>query len=128
MIEFKWNGIKESSHKLVRCSYSDGELINHPAGTLTIYAKDYGTDGHFGPQMRAAFVVQNDTDTQTDYFETDRIRVVPTHPLYDAVKAAMEAHKAHRARINQRRNGNAQAMRDLGLVRARGALGGTYWE
>lgn len=107
MIKFQWNGVKEDSRKLVRCFYSDGQLLNHPAGTLTIYARDYGIDGHFGPQMRAAFAVQNDSDSQTDYFETDCVRVLPTHPLYGAVKAAMMAHKAHCKRLHQRRQANA---------------------
>ena len=29
---------------------------------------------------------------------------------------------------NARRRANDQAMRDIGMVKVRGALGGTYWE
>ena len=32
------------------------------------------------------------------------------------------------ARANRLRRERAQVMRDLGLVRVRGSLGGTYWE
>jgi len=93
-IKFLWNGIKGADGKLRRCSYSDGVLLNHPAGTLTIYAKDYGIDGHFPADVRAVFTVENDTDMMTDYHETDRIRVEPSHPLYGQVWEAMQAAKA----------------------------------
>src|SRR3990172_8381395 len=33
-----------------------------------------------------------------------------------------------RERRKQERNGHERAMRDLGLVKVRGACGGTYWE
>ena len=36
--------------------------------------------------------------------------------------------KAKRAAANRRRRELDQVMRDLGLVKVRGALGGTYWE
>ena len=97
-IRFFWNGIKEGKGRLVRCTYSDGQLLDHPAGTITIYARDYGSAGHFGPAVRAAFDVKNDSDSMTDYFETDRIRVVPTHPLYGKVVAAMAARRVHYSR------------------------------
>lgn len=35
---------------------------------------------------------------------------------------------ATRARAKQRRRERDQVMRDVGLVKVRGALGGTYWE
>ena len=53
---------------------------------------------HFSAKVRQCFNVQNDTDTMTDYFDSDRIRVIPSHPLYGAVKAALNAQDAHRAR------------------------------
>lgn len=93
---FYWNGIKDAKgDKLQRAHYSAGELYNHPAGTLTIYARDYG---RFSAKVRACFAVQNDTDTMTDYFDKDRIRVIPTHPLYPQVKAALDAQNAHYAK------------------------------
>jgi hypothetical protein len=33
-----------------------------------------------------------------------------------------------REKQNKRRKDRDQAMRDLGLIKVRGALGGTYWE
>jgi hypothetical protein len=42
---------------------------------------------------------------------------------YDPAKIGQE--KAKRNRAQRAKN---QAMKDLGLVRVRGALGGTYWE
>lgn len=90
---FYWNGIKDAKgEKLQKCSYSGGQLINYPAGTITIYARDYD---RFSAKVRSCFAVQNDTDTQTDYFDNDRIRVIPSHPLYSAVKAAHAASKKH---------------------------------
>lgn len=93
---FYWNGIKdERGGKLQPCWYSDGELLRHPAGTITIYARDYC---RFSAKVSACFDVQNDTDSQVDYFDDDRIRVIPAHPLYAQVKAAMQAAQAHNAR------------------------------
>ena len=87
-LKFFWNGIKGSDGKLWRCYYSDGALLHHPAGTITIYAKDYG---RAPADIDAAFAIENDTEIQTDYFEKDRIRVLPTHPLYGQVRTSMEA-------------------------------------
>ena len=36
--------------------------------------------------------------------------------------------KINRDKINRNRRARDQAMRDLGLVKVRGNLGGTYWE
>jgi len=36
--------------------------------------------------------------------------------------------RAKREKANARRRARNQALRDLGLVRVRGALGGVYWE
>lgn len=47
--------------------------------------------------MADCFNIKNDSDTQTDYFEKDTIRVIPSHPLYDDVKAAMIASQAKRS-------------------------------
>jgi hypothetical protein len=42
----------------------------------------------FPAEMREHFAIENNSDGVTDYFECDSIRVLPDHPLYDAVKAA----------------------------------------
>jgi hypothetical protein len=94
-LKFKWNGIKASDGKLQRAFYSDGALLNSPAGTITIYGRDYKP---FSAEVREAFKVENDSDGMTDYFETDRIRVTPAHPLYSQVQAALVAREAHYAK------------------------------
>jgi hypothetical protein len=92
-LRFMWNGIKVGTQgKLQRAQYSDGILCNRPVGTITIYARDYGG---FSAEVADAFTIQNDTNSQTDYFEKDRILVEPSHPLYAAVKAGMEASRSH---------------------------------
>ena len=90
-IKFFYNGIKGSDGKLQKCSYSDTPLYHHPAGTITIYGRRYI---HFSQEVADALAIENDSDIQTDYFENDRIRVVPTHPLYEAVKLASDRRKA----------------------------------
>jgi len=98
---FYWNGIKdEKGAKLQKAWFSAGELRSYPAGTITIYADSYG---HFSAKVWACFSVENDTDTMTDYFSKDTIRVIPSHPLYKAVQAAMLAQDAHRAKVSEKR-------------------------
>lgn len=93
---FFWNGIKDAKGaKLQRCHYSESSLRSLPAGTLTIYARDYA---RFSAKVRACFAVENDSDSQVDYFDNDRIRVIPSHPLYAKVKAAMDACSARYAK------------------------------
>lgn len=100
---FYWNGIKDAKGaKLQRVFYSTGALRSYPAGTITIYGRDY--EG-FSAKVCECFAVQNDSDTMTDYFEKDRIRVTPSHPLYAAVLAAHDA----AAQRNSKRYGRAEA-------------------
>ena len=72
----------------------------HAEGTITVYAKDYR---RFSQEVREAFTVENDTDTQTDYFANDRFRVQPGHRLYDAVRDAMKAFDARAERRHAQR-------------------------
>lgn len=92
MLKFYWNGIKATDGKLNRCFFSNGALLHHPAGTITIYSKEYS---HFHKEIYEAFEVENDSDMMTDYFEKDRIRVLPTHPLYQSVLCAMHLQEKH---------------------------------
>ena len=91
-LKFYWNGIKASDGKLQRASLDDGPLKNFPAGTITICARDYSG---FDAEVAFAFVVTNDSDLMTDYFDHDRIRVEPSHPLYEQVAQALAKSKAH---------------------------------
>lgn len=93
-LRFFFNGIKGPDGKLQRCHYSAGtytELSGIPAGTITIYARDYSG---FSGLVWETFSCKNDTDMQSDYFVKDTARVVPSHPLYAAVKAALDAGEA----------------------------------
>ncbi len=91
-MKFFYNGIKGSDGKLQGCSYSYGPYVNLPENCITIYGKKYRD---FSAEVREAFTIENNSDCQTDYFENDRIRVMPSHPLYEQVKEAMLKHKAH---------------------------------
>lgn len=101
MLKFYYNGIKDSAAaKLQKCHYSYGGLINAPLGTITIYAKEYN---RFNASVREMFEVKNDTDSMTDYFENDTIRVEPTHPLYGEVFIAYETQEQrYKARAKKR--------------------------
>jgi hypothetical protein len=41
----------------------------------------------FPASFRTALAVENNSDTMTDYFEADCIRLLPGHPLYAAAQA-----------------------------------------
>ena len=91
-LRFLWNGIK-SEGKLNRAYYSIGNLVEPwPAETITVWARDYN---RFPGAVTRYFDVENNTDSQSDYFEEDRLRVCPNHPLYAVVKAALDAQKIH---------------------------------
>lgn len=94
-IKFRFNGVQEDGMKLVRCWY----WLNND-GSLGISARDYKS---FGPEMRAAFKVRNESDLMTDYFDNDRVTVAPEHPLYKAALAGYAAWQAHRAKVSAKR-------------------------
>ncbi len=56
---------------------------------VTLYAKDYG---HALGEILAD-EYQNDTDTQTDYFDTGRAVLFEGHPLYLAARERAEANR-----------------------------------
>ena len=94
--KFLWNGIKANNGSLQKASYSQpgsyATWSGLPNGTITIYAKTYSG---FSAEVWEAFDVANDSDTMTDYFEKDRIRVKPNHPLYQEVAKALDAQSQH---------------------------------
>lgn len=53
---------------------------------VTIYAKEYGSK--LGCIIADGY--ENNTDTQTDYFEKGRVRLFEDHPLYAAARARAE--------------------------------------
>ena len=100
MLKFFYNGIKANGGKLQKASYSDGKLMNYPAGTITIYKKEYAG---FSIEIAEAFEIDNQTDSQTDYFDKDKIRVVPFNAYYAQVKAASDAQTAAWEKFNAKR-------------------------
>ena len=105
-LKFYWNGIKDNGGKLQRCWYSMVKHENPVAdiGQITIYARDYKS---FSPAIRAAFVVVNNSEYETDYVEQDSIRVGLKHPLYATVRAAYDAQQAHHERTHAKRYATA---------------------
>jgi hypothetical protein len=91
MLKFYYNGIKANGGKLQKASYWLNGYRDFPEGTITISARDYR---RFSKEVAEAFTIQNDTDCMTDYFDSDRIRVLPFNPYYAQVKAAYDAQVA----------------------------------
>ena len=96
-VKFGWNYMKVGDKKSL-VWYSVGQLINFPAGTITIYARDYD-----GLPAVEGLTIKNETDISTDYFEKDKIRVEPSSPFFPAVSKALADHSAHFAKIASRR-------------------------
>ena len=65
----------------------------------------------FSREFREAFKVENDSDGMTDYFESDRIRVLPTHPLYEQVKKALAARQTHYGKVEHCGGGDTRRAR-----------------
>ena len=79
--------------KKVRCWYSRGSLRTAP-DAVTIYAKSHCDS------LKAVFAparVENNTELQTDYFETDRVRILPGDPLWDEACAMAAIKKGYKA-------------------------------
>lgn len=98
-MKFYYNGIKTSDRQgLQKCHYSKG---NYTAASglspevITIYNREYT---RFSAEIQAAFMVQNNSEMMTDYFEKDRIRIDQAHPMYALVNAAWEKQEAHNAK------------------------------
>lgn len=48
-------------------------------------------NGRFPDCFRAVFEIENRSDAREDYFEPDAIRILPSHPLYEQIRAAAAA-------------------------------------
>ena len=95
-IKFGTDGIKVNGvyHSVW---YSEGSLLTHPEGTITIYAQEYGSV--FPIELNP----RNDTDSQMDYFDKDHARITPDNKFYPEVKQAMEKQKAKRDMLQKKR-------------------------
>jgi hypothetical protein len=78
-IKFLKHAIKYNNGKKARVWYSKRGLIGYPEGTITIYAKDYGS------QLPRELRPINKTELMTDYFETDRAIITPSSKYYKEV-------------------------------------------
>ena len=95
-IRFYYNGIKVNGGDLIKCHFSAD------ADSVSIYAERYGRN-----LPREFFDVRNDTDTMTDYFDTDSARLPADHPLFRFAfyMAKKEEYKQH-ARTLERQKKN----------------------
>lgn len=85
-IKFYYNGLKVNGGKLQKAWAYISDQPGQPIGTIKVCARDYY---RFSAEVADFFTVENNSDSQTDYFEKDSFKVLPDHPLYEAVKTAL---------------------------------------
>ena len=78
-IKFLKKGIRYNG-QYIPVWFSMGSLRNYPEKTITIYAKEHGK------KLPKELNPENDTDTMTDYFETDRAYITPSSKFYTEAK------------------------------------------
>lgn len=89
-IKFFWNGIRINGEKsLNKCCYSLDNHRDH-AECVSIYADRYGS-----VLPRDLFEVHNETDSYTDYFDSDHATLTPEHPLYKYARYAAVKYELH---------------------------------
>lgn len=80
-----WNGLRVHGGDLIPCRF-----YAHPDNDeITITGRNYER------LPREFFDVRNDSDPYTDYFDSDRADVAPSHPLYRYVAYALKKALAH---------------------------------
>lgn len=87
-IQWMWNGIKVDG-KLHRAHYSKGVLINDTEESITVYSRNYGRLPQIGIE------VINDSDSMTDYFESDRMRIKKDSEFWALALEAFEKQEFH---------------------------------
>lgn len=95
-VKFFWNGLKVNG-EFHKCYYSSGPYTaasGLPEGTITMYAANYKRIPRI-PELN----IENETDIMIDYFESDRIRILPNSPLYNEAKKALRAHEIHSEKL-----------------------------
>lgn len=98
-IKFYYNGIKGSDGKLQKAYYSIGNYTaasGIPNDTITIGVSKKNDSFKFSQEIREAFqgAWTNNTDSQSDYFDCDRIRVYSNNPFYPQVLEALKKRHA----------------------------------
>lgn len=98
MIKICFNGIKATSaeNKIQKAYYFKNE-----DGSISVNAENYLG---FSKEVHTIFNVKNETDIQTDYFEKDRFKVLPSNPYYNDFVIAMKQVEARRIARQVKRN------------------------
>jgi hypothetical protein len=96
-LKMVFNGIR-CNGELIKGSWIDGRYRNKPEGTVAFYAEGYSRVP-VEVARELAVKVHNETDTMTDYFETDRFYIQPGHKYYEDV---MEAVRKKQERFEKR--------------------------
>ena len=92
--------VTDGQHK-AKVHYSHGKLCNDSRDCVTLYAQGYGSE--LSPIFGRSS--ENDTDTQVDYFDKDKVRIFDDSPLFPAALARCQENYAKReARYAKRRN------------------------
>ena len=92
--------VTDGQHK-AKVHYSHGKLCNDLRDCVTLYAQNYGSE--LSPIFGRSS--ENHTDTQTDYFDKDKVRIFDDSPLFPAALARCQENTAKReARYAKRRN------------------------
>lgn len=81
MIKILQNGIKHDGG-YTPCFYSMGNTFHHSDKCIAIYARDY----ECLPAELGA--IENDTDSQTDYFDSDKVYLEPGDKYYNEALVA----------------------------------------
>lgn len=88
-----WNGIKVGD-TLYRAHYSMGTVViegKTKVGYVSVYARDLLVGL---PQLSGETVI-NRSDSQTDYFEKDHMRIAPDSEYYNDAVTAYEKQEKH---------------------------------
>lgn len=94
-IKFIWNGIKIDG-QLYKGNYYSGTYIDTsklPEGTITIHMDRSNT-----PRIES-LEIENNSDSMTDYFETDTVRIKPDSIYYASAVTAANAYEIHMEKV-----------------------------
>jgi len=94
-IKFMWNGIKVDG-KLYKGHYSIGPYTKEsklPNATITIYSSNY-----IGFPKIEGIVKINNSDIMTDYFEKDKLLIMPGKQYYAMAMEAYSKQNEHYAK------------------------------
>jgi len=111
-VKFMWNGIKVDG-VLYPAIYSTPVNSQRPneiqdGGTITIYARGYKSF----PKIEG-LNIENNSDSMTDYFESDKIRVSPDNIYFNDVKRAYELCREHAGKITKRKFSEDITLEDI---------------